>query len=49
MGSIIFGDCFVLCINNVSKDDEDIYLVEVSNELGKGVCKSEKLKVIGGK
>lgn len=49
MGSTILGDCPVLCINNASKDDEDIYSVEVSNELGKDVCKSEKLKVIGGK
>lgn len=49
IGSSIVGDCPVLCINNASKDDEDIYSVEVSNALGKDICKSEKLKVIGGK
>lgn len=49
IGSFIVGDCFVLCINNVSKGDEGFYLIEVYNVLGIWICKSEKLKVMGGK
>lgn len=49
IGSSIVGDCPVLCINNASKGDEDFYSVEVYNALGTRICKSEKLKVTGGK
>lgn len=43
------GNKTVLCINNVNLNDEDIYRVEVSNDLGKSTSESVSLKVIGGK
>lgn len=42
------GDMAVLCIRNVTKDDEDIYRVEVDNDLGNGKSDTITLKVIGG-
>lgn len=43
------GNKTVLCINEVTKDDEDVYRVEVYNDLGKGTSENVTLKVIGGK
>ena len=43
------GDKAVLCIKNVTKDDEDIYRVEAVNGLGEGKSNAITLKVIGGK
>lgn len=48
-GSSDVGDCPVLRINNVNTKDQDEYTVQVFNELGNERCKSEELKVIGGK
>lgn len=48
-GSLIGDNYFILCINNVDSDDEDVYEVEIINDLGKVVCRSDLLKVIGGK
>lgn len=47
-GSSDVGDRPVLCINNVKKEDGDVYTIEVQNALGKGTC-NEELFVIGGK
>ena len=49
IGSTCQGDNPVLCINEVTKDDEAVYTIEAENEFGKGRCCSEKLEVIGGK
>lgn len=43
------GDTAVLCIEHVTKDDENIYRVEVWNDLGKSTSENITLKVIGGK
>lgn len=43
------GNKTVLCINEVTEDDEGIYKVEVYNDLGKGTSENVTLKVIGGK
>lgn len=48
-GSLIGDNLFILCINNVDSDDEDVYEVEIINDLGKVYCRSDLLKVIGGK
>lgn len=34
-GSLNISDYFVLIINNVVKEDEDVYLIEVKNDFGK--------------
>lgn len=39
----------VLSIKNVNKEDEKVYTVEITNDLGKAKCSSDQLKVIGGK
>lgn len=31
VGSLVVGDCFVLCINDIIEDDGDIYIIEVEN------------------
>ena len=43
------GDKAVLCIKNVTKDDEGIYRVEAFNDLGEGKSDAITLEVIGGK
>lgn len=43
------GDTAVLCIEHVTKDDENIYRVEVWNDLGKSTSENITLKVVGGK
>lgn len=48
-GSSDVGDCPLLCINDVNTEDQVEYTIQVYNELGMGMCKSEKLIVIGGK
>lgn len=47
-GSTEDGENPVLCINNVKKGDEDIYGIEVHNELGKGACEIERLVIFEG-
>lgn len=48
-GSLDVGNFFVLCINNVDKDDEEKYMIEVINEIDIGLFILEKLVVIFGK
>lgn len=47
-GSSKDGEHPVLCINNVKKEDEDVYGIEVHDELGKGTCEIEQLVVFEG-
>lgn len=35
-------------VNNVKKEDEDVYGIEVHDELGKGTCEIEQLVVFEG-
>lgn len=48
-GSSTGDNLSILCINNVDSDDEDVYEVEITNDLGKVYCRSDLLKVTGGK
>lgn len=48
IGSLNYGECPVLKINNVKKDDRDIYSIKVSNELGEETCSNGTLEVVGG-
>lgn len=47
-GSSKDGEHPVLYINNVKKEDEDVYGIEVHDELGKGTCEIEQLVVFEG-
>ena len=47
-GSSCDGNKPVLCIEELIKEDEDTYEIEVKNEKGTATCRS-KLNVIGGK
>lgn len=48
IGSLNYGECPVLQINNIKKEDEDIYSIAVGNELGEETCSNGTLKVVGG-
>lgn len=48
IGSLNYGECPVLKINNVKKDDRGIYSIKVSNELGEETCSNGTLEVVGG-
>lgn len=48
IGSLNYGECPVLQINNIKKEDEDIYSIAVRNELGEETCSNGTLKVVGG-
>lgn len=48
IGSLNYGDRPVLKINNVKKEDKDIYSIKVSNELGEETSSNGILKVVGG-
>lgn len=48
-GSSNVGYCPVLCINNVSKEDEDVYSIHVRNEWGYTPLSYKKLVVTGSK
>lgn len=48
-GSSNVGNCPVLCINNVSKEDEDEYSIYVLNEWGYTELSYERLVVNGSK
>lgn len=39
----------VLSIKKVNREDEGVYTVEITNDLGKAKCSSDRLRVIGGK
>lgn len=41
--------CSVLSIKNVNREDEKVYTVEITNDLGTTKCSTDQLKVIGGK
>lgn len=48
-GSSNVGNCPVLCINNVSREDEDVYSIYVLNEWGYTELSYERLVVNGSK
>lgn len=48
IGSLNYGDRFVLQINNVKKEDKKIYSIKVSNEIGEETCSNGILEVVGG-
>lgn len=48
-GSSEVGNCPVLCINNVSEKDEDVYSILVRNEWGNTPLSYERLVVNGSK
>lgn len=39
----------VLSIKYVNREDEKVYTVEITNDLGTTKCSTDRLKVIGGK
>lgn len=45
-GSLNVGNSFVLCINNVNEEDEDVYMIVVSNDWGKILFDFERLVLI---
>lgn len=47
-GSFHGADFSVLCINNVTKEDESDYTIKITNDLGNVNCSSNPLKVVGG-
>lgn len=49
IGSLDIGDRPVLQINNVKKEDKDVYSIKVNNEIGEETCSNGILEVAGGK